>query len=80
MTVTLENITHVVVEKVRCNVQAQFEQTRVDAQWREAETRRQVEKIAEVLSTLTEQLNRFRPVSASDVKGSQHQISDAVDG
>ena len=42
MTPTSENITRTVVEEVHHDVQAQFEQTPVDAQWREAETRSQV--------------------------------------
>ena len=39
-----------------------------------------MEKIAEGLSTLMEQLNRFKPASTSDVTGSQQKISDSVDG
>ena len=57
VTVTSENITRTTIEEVRHDVQAQFEQTRADAQRREAETRTQVEKIAEGFSTLTEYLN-----------------------
>lgn len=36
-------------------------------------------EIAANLATLTEQLNRFKPASVSDVAGSQAQISSAVE-
>ena len=53
-TTTSENINGAAVEEVRHVVQAQFEQTCADAQWRQAETRSQVDKIAANLLTLME--------------------------
>ena len=38
-----------------------------------------MDKIAERLATLTDQLNRFKPVSVEDVSGSQEKLSSVVD-
>ena len=38
-----------------------------------------MDEIAANLATLTNQLNRFKPVSVADVSGSQEQLSSAVD-
>ena len=58
-----EKATRVVVEDVRRESQAQFDQIRADSQRKEAETKRQVEEIAKGLETLTAQLNSFKPAS-----------------
>ena len=74
-----ETSTHAAVEGVRHKVQAQINQTHADLQWKEEETRRQVEQIGKGLETLTEQLNSFKPASVVQAAGSQRQISTAVD-
>ena len=38
-----------------------------------------MDEIAASLTTLTNQLNRFRPTSVADVSGSQEQLSSAVE-
>ena len=75
----VEITTHVVVEGVRRNVQTQVEQIRGDSQRRDKESKRQVEKIAANLATLTEQLNRFKPTSTVEVTGNQQSMSEAVE-
>ena len=38
-----------------------------------------MDEIAASLTTLTNQLNRFKPASVAEVSGSQEQLSSAVD-
>ena len=64
---------------MRCDFQAQLEQTRAESQRRDADAKRQMDEIAANLATLTNQLNRFKPASVADVSGSQKQLSSAVD-
>ena len=59
--------TRTVVEGVRRDIQAQLEQTRVDALRREQEAQHRVEEISKQLQTLTNQLNKFQPVSEHTV-------------
>ena len=75
---TAETSTRTAVEGIRCEVQAQINQTRTDSQRKEEEMRRQVEQIAEGLKTLTEQLNQFKPASEHAVGVSQEKLSDQV--
>ena len=76
---TAEQSTRVAVEDVRRESQAQLDQIRADLQWKEEETKRQVEQIAKGLETLTEQLNSFKPASVGQVQGSQREASAAVE-
>ena len=75
---TAETSTRAAVEGIRCEVQAQINQTRTDSQRKEEETRRQVEQIAEGLKTLTEQLNQFKIASEHAVGVSQEKLPDQV--
>ena len=67
------------VEDARHEFQVQIELTRTESQRREMEARKQMAEIAANLATLTEQLNRYKPVSVVDVAGGQERLSGAVD-
>ena len=75
---TAEINTRTVVEGVRRDIQAQLEQTRTDALWREQEAQHRVEKISKQLQTLTNQLNKFQPVSEHTVGVTQEKLSEQV--
>ena len=74
----VDKSTRAAVEDVRREFQAQIDQTRVDSQQKEEETRRQVDQIAKGLETLTEQLNSFKPASVVQVEGSQREMSVGI--
>ena len=78
-TATSEQVAKMAVADVRSEFQAQIALTRAESQRRDAEARQQMATIAEGLSTLTDQLNRFKPASAAEVAGGQEQLSGAVD-
>ena len=71
--------TRIAVESMRRDVQAEIGQNHADAQHRDDESQRQVEKIAADLATLTEQFNRFKPTSEVVVGSAQKQVSEAVE-
>ena len=73
---TSEQKTQVVVEDVHSSIQAQIEQIHADAQRRDEEAKRQVGNIAAELLTLTEQLNKFKPASVTEVSGGQQRLSE----
>ena len=70
--------TRTVVEGVRRDIQAQLEQTRADALWREQEAQHRVEEISKKLQNLTDQLNKFQPVSEHTVGVTQGKLSEQV--
>ena len=51
----------------------------MESQWRDADAKRQMDEISTNLAMLTDQLNRFKPVSVEDVSGSQEKLSNVVD-
>ena len=67
-----------VVEGVWRDIQAQLEQTRADALQREQEAQHRVEEISKQLQTLTNQLNKFQPVSEHTVGVTQEKLSEQV--
>ena len=67
-----------VVEGVRRDIQAQLEQTRADSLRRETEAQHRIEDISKQLQALTEQLNKFQPVSEHAVGVSQGKLSEQV--
>ena len=69
---------HTMVEGVQRDIQAQIEQNRVDALWREQEAQHRVQEISNQLQTLTEQLNKFKPTSEHAVGVSHEKLSDQV--
>ena len=74
-----ECATQMAVAEVRRDFQAQLEQTRAELQRRDADAKWQMDEIAASLTTLTNQLNRFKLASVADVSGSQEQLSSAVE-
>ena len=73
---TAEIQTRTAVEGMRRDVQAQIEQTRVDAQRRDEENQKTIQQIAAGLETLTKQLNDFRPVNVEHVGDAQQQVTE----
>ena len=67
-----------VVEGVRRDIQAQIEQTRADALWREQEAQRRVEEISTQQQTLTTQLNKFRLASENAVGVAQDKLNEQL--
>ena len=78
-TATSEHATRMVIAEARRNFQAQLEHNRAESQHRDADTKKHMDEIAARLTTLTDQLNRFKPVRVADVSGSQEKLSSAVD-
>ena len=75
---TTEITTRTVVEGVRRDIQAQLEQTHADSLRRETEAQHRIEDISKQLHALTEQLNKFQPVSEHAVGVSQGNLSEQV--
>ena len=48
----------------------------MDAQQRDEEAKRQIGNIAAELSTLMEQLNKFKPASVTEMSGGQQRLSE----
>ena len=78
-TATSKQATQKAVADAHHDFQSQLDQTRVELQRKDADAKQQMDKIAADLATLTEQLNRFKPAKEADVKGSQEQLSSAVE-
>ena len=66
-TATSESVTRLAVAEARNDFKAQFDQIRAESQRKEEEMMRQVDKVAQGLSNLTEQLNSFKPASVGQV-------------
>ena len=73
---TVEVQTHADVEGMRRDFQAQIEQNCADAQCRDEDTQKTVQKIAVGLEQLTKQLNDFRPVNVEHVGDAQKQVAE----
>ena len=67
-----------VVEGIQRDIQAQIEQTHADALQREQEAQRRIEEISTQLQTLTNQLNKFRPVSENAVGVVQDKVTEQL--
>ena len=78
-TATSECATQMAMAKVRSEFQAQLDQTRAESLHRDEEAKQKMNEIAVNLSTLTTQLNQFKPASADEVAGSQNLLSSAVE-
>ena len=78
-TATSENVTRLAVAEAQNDFKAQLDQTRAESQRRAEEMKRQVDKVAQGLSNLTEQLNSFKPASVGQVQGSQEEFAASVD-
>ena len=57
--------------EVRSEFQAQLDQTRAESLRTDVEARQKMNEIVVNLTTLTEQLNQFKPASVAEVTGSQ---------
>ena len=78
-TVTSKRATQMAMAEVRSEFQAQLDQTRVESLRRDTEAKEKMNEIAVNLTTLTEQLNQFKPASVAEVTGSQKLLSSAVE-
>ena len=75
---TAEITMRIVIEGVRRDIQAQLKQTREDSLRRETEAQHRTEDISKQLPALTEQLNKFQPVSEHAVGVSQGKLLKQV--
>ena len=73
-----EDIMRRTVSEMHARMQAQIDEARAEAECRDKGNKAQMHEISLKLAVLTEQLNKYRPASVTDVEGSEQRMSSAV--
>ena len=74
-----EDIMRKTVFETRAGMQAQIDEARAEAARRDEGNKAQMNDISLKLAILTEQLNKYRPASVTDVEGSEQRMSSTVE-